>query len=171
MTNEENRHPALEREEVLKARAYAIMMHGDQTYDDEPYVVHLDAVAEILVEFGYDDTDLLVAAYLHDVIEDTEATHVDVAARFGERAAALVYAVTSEEGHPNRKTRNAATYANRTVKEPGAVTLKAADRLANVRRGGRLVGLYRKEQPAFVAALRGSGEAEPMFAALDSDLM
>jgi len=57
------------------AREFAIQKHGDQKYGDQPYVVHLDHVHEVLSRYypgimqAYRD-----AAYLHDVLEDTETT-------------------------------------------------------------------------------------------------
>lgn len=157
-------------ERVHEARVWAIEAHGDQKHGDRPYASHLDDVAGVLVEFGFGTPDFLQAAYLHDILEDTPVTYEEVVRRHGRRVAELVFAVTSEEGHPNRKARNAATYANRTIHVPGGVTLKCADRLANIRCGGREVEMYRKEHPSFTAALRGKGEAEEIWRAIDEIL-
>lgn len=69
------------------ARVYALEMHGDQMYGMHPYSHYLDAVATTLAPYG---SEAQVIGYLHDVVEDTDATLADVAARFGDRVAACV---------------------------------------------------------------------------------
>jgi GTP diphosphokinase / guanosine-3',5'-bis(diphosphate) 3'-diphosphatase len=84
---------------VARARAFAVTMHGEQLrkYCDEPYVVHLDAVVSILRSFGITAPAVLAAAYLHDTVEDTEATIQDIYDSFGEQIAELVYWLTDAE--------------------------------------------------------------------------
>jgi (p)ppGpp synthase/HD superfamily hydrolase len=53
-------------------RDLALRYHGEQRYGDHPYGVHLDAVVEILREYGHEA--LVPAGYLHDTLEDTDAT-------------------------------------------------------------------------------------------------
>src|SRR4051794_30356155 len=87
------------------ARDYAIQKHEGQLYGTEPYSVHLAAVREVLRWAGFEDGHpLATAAWLHDIVEDTAATREDVAARFGDDVAALVWAVTGVGA--NRKERN-----------------------------------------------------------------
>ncbi len=149
-----------------RARAFAVKRHGGQRYDgDKPYEFHLQAVHDVLVRFGVTDEDLLAAAWLHDVVEDTNTSRAQVAERFGDRVGELVYAVTNEPGK-NRHARHVATYP-KIAGMPGATTLKLADRIANVEQGGKLVGMYRGEQPAFRKALRAPAEAPAMWAHLD----
>lgn len=147
------------------ARAFALERHGDQRYGDEPYGVHLAEVAAVLARFAVEDPDLAIAAWLHDVVEDTDATLDDVDERFGSRIRALVDAVTMEAGD-TRAARNAATHPKIRA-TPGAVTLKLCDRIANVERGGPKRALYRSEHEAFRAALHRPGEADAMWAHLD----
>ena len=82
-----------------RARAFAVAMHGGQRrkYSDEPYVVHLDAVVGILRSFGITAPPVLAAAYLHDTVEDTEATIQDIYVSFGEEIAERVYWLTDAE--------------------------------------------------------------------------
>jgi hypothetical protein len=77
---------------VAKARAFAATKHGSQLrkYSDEPYVAHLDSVVSILRSFGITAPAVLAAAYLHDAVEDTEATIQDIYDSFGEQIAELV---------------------------------------------------------------------------------
>lgn len=154
---------------VSVARDYAIAAHGAQLYDGRSYDFHLSAVVDVLGRFDHDDPDLRAAAWLHDVVEDTEVTLEQVSASFGKRVADLVGAVTSEDGH-NRKERNALTYPKIRATE-GATALKLADRIANVEHSlkgdGRLLGMYRKEHPAFREALYVPGAHKDMWAHLD----
>jgi guanosine-3',5'-bis(diphosphate) 3'-pyrophosphohydrolase len=165
---------------------YATREHGEQLYAGNlPYTHHLAAVEAVLRRFGYGFTDwcnlhsaghcsecqdMLTAAWLHDLIEDTrdtpqEVKRKDIAEMFGERVADLVEAVTDEPG-PNRKVRKALTYP-KTRACPGAVALKLADRIANLEHGGDLVKMYRKEHEDFKRALYTPGEYEAMWAHLD----
>lgn len=110
--------------------------------------------------------DMFVAAWLHDVIEDTDTKYRDVEELFGHNVAQLVDAVTSVEG-PNRKLRNAATYQK--IRNAGiwAVRLKLADRIANVSNGGGSVKMYKDEYKDFRHALYTAGENEDLWFTLD----
>lgn len=143
-----------------RARAFAIRAHGDQKYgsgpDAPPYVVHLDAVRGVLRDFDVVGTDhvMPVAAYLHDVLEDTAVTWDDVCAEFGERVADLVNDVTGRG--PSRKARVADAYAKIINGDRASAVLKLADRIANVEAsapGSRHLALYRDEQAGFEAML------------------
>jgi (p)ppGpp synthase/HD superfamily hydrolase len=52
---------------VQRAREYALRMHGDQKYGDEPYSMHLEDVETILIEFNHISSTLRAAAWLHDL--------------------------------------------------------------------------------------------------------
>jgi (p)ppGpp synthase/HD superfamily hydrolase len=140
------------------ARAFAVERHGDQRYGERPYVTHLAAVRAVLRDFDIDGA-LGVAAWLHDVVEDTPTTRDEVAARFGPDVAALVWAVTGVG--ENRKARNADAYAKIRA-HPPAATLKLADRIANVEASATVpdkLAMYRREWEAFAQALDGLGDA------------
>lgn len=148
------------------AKFFAATKHADQKYGGLPYTHHLAAVEAVLRRFNVTDDDMLTAAWLHDVVEDTPTKLKEIAELFGERVAALVGAVTNEED-PNRKIRAMLTYPKiRSVS--GAVTLKLADRIANVENGGSLVSMYAREYDDFRRALYTPGDADPMWAHLDS---
>jgi (p)ppGpp synthase/HD superfamily hydrolase len=155
------------------AREFARAQHADQPYDGGPYDNHLAAVAAVLDRFGYESETLHTAAWLHDVVEDTETEISEVESRFGADVATLVWAVTSEPGQ-NRKERNALTYPKIRAL-PGATILKLADRIANVENGlasgSSLTQMYRKEHPAFKEALYVPGVADAMWAHLDQLLL
>ncbi len=114
------------------ARLFAIAVHGDQKYGDDPYSKHLDAVATLAAPFG---AQAITVAYLHDAVEDTSATLATIEAQFDAFIATCVGLLTDEPG-ATRKERKAKTYAKMaSVTGPTelALIVKAADRLANVR--------------------------------------
>lgn len=137
------------------AKSYATTHHvirKQQLYGVLPYTHHLAAVEAVLREYGSSD-ELLIAAWLHDIVEDTDVKIRDIEENFGSTVATLVAAVTSEPG-PNRKTRNALTYPKIRETGPEAIRLKLADRIANVCSGGSSKQMYAKEHGDFRHALR-----------------
>lgn len=143
-----------------RAKEFAITAHGEQKYGDEPYVVHLEAVRKVLADFAIEKgDDLAVAAWLHDVIEDTSVTRQEIEREFGADVAALVWAVTGVG--KNRKERSQSAYLKMQAL-PQAVTLKLADRIANCEASARnnpsLLTMYRNELPDFASALAGLGD-------------
>jgi hypothetical protein len=143
----------------IDARRFAEMMHGDQKYDSgsSPYVFHLAAVRDTIVEFGFGpggDTygeNYILGAWLHDVLEDTKATPEEVSQRFGAVTLEFVEAVTGRGR--NRKERNENAY-QKMEQRPGAIPLKLADRISNMRASkltspDKLFKMYCEEYPAF----------------------
>lgn len=154
---------------VRFAREFAAALHADQgqLYDDKPYTVHLDDVYNILLEFDVIDKDVLAAGYLHDLIEDTEIDISVIKNLFGDDIAEYVWAVTDEPGE-NRKQRKALTYPKIKANPYGGLTLKLADRIANVRysiKSGnvRMQKMYQKEMGEFEKNLRTLGLNDEMW--------
>ena len=80
--------------ELLSAFTYADNAHaGHLRKDGSTYITHPLEVAHLVAELGL-DSDSIMAALLHDTIEDTEATHEEVAKRFSPTVADLVEGVT-----------------------------------------------------------------------------
>lgn len=103
---------------------------------DQPYVLHPIVVAQVLAA-ARADTDLICAAYLHDVPEDTELTLRDIEDEFGARVARLVGGVTkaSHDEHGDKYTSDqkaATTEQAMTIAEIDICALKAADLIANL---------------------------------------
>ena len=87
-------NPTADTQRLFDAFSYADNAHSGQLRKSgEPYIIHPLAVAEIVAELEL-DSDSIIAALLHDVIEDTGASHEDIAKRFGEPVALLVEGVT-----------------------------------------------------------------------------
>ncbi len=155
-----------------KAKMQATLHHvikKGQLYGNLPYTHHLEAVERVLREFGENRIELLTAAWLHDIVEDTDYKIRDVRENFGDEVGVLVQAVTSDEG-PNRKVRNALTYPRIRAAGVDAVRLKLADRIANVRNNGGSSGMYAKEYPEFRHALfweTGDEMVQKMWTTLD----
>lgn len=89
---------------VMDAAVFAAQKHQFQRragYDKLPYMNHLLKVAEALIRIGEErDEALLLAAILHDVLEDTDATHEILAGRFGREAADIVLELTDDMNLP-----------------------------------------------------------------------
>ncbi len=170
-------------EKVFAAREFAARAHAEQKYGTEPYLVHLDEVASLCLlhlpgigtwdpaepggrRFRHLIVDCLVTAYLHDVLEDTEATRGEISALFGEEAAARAELLSDPPGK-NRKERKAALHHRLELldeREPvGAVVIgvKVMDRLANLRRSSSdspaLLEMYQRESAAFKKACFRTG--------------
>ena len=115
-----------------RAYVYAMKAHGAQTRaSGDPYFSHPLEVAAILTDLKLDDATI-VAALLHDTIEDVGVTRQELAARFGEDVASLVAEVTDDKSLP-KETRKALQVENAPHKSPRAQALSAADKIANVR--------------------------------------
>jgi guanosine-3',5'-bis(diphosphate) 3'-pyrophosphohydrolase len=130
--------PAEDLQTLAEAFAFATACHGDQLRPTgEPYERHLLEAVEVLAEgAGVRDRDVLVAALLHDVVEDTACTLEEVGDRFGPRVAELVDWVTKTDP-PDGGDSEAARlgYLRRLASAPPeAVLVKLADRLSNVQR-------------------------------------
>lgn len=111
----------------LKAARFAREAHGSQTRaGGAPYYWHPMAVARILWDNGHRDPDLLRAAYLHDVLEDTKVSSYELNKLFNWGTVTLVRAVTRPKGEPHEDY-------YRRVKAAGysAMALKLADREHN----------------------------------------
>lgn len=135
------------------ARDFAIIAHGDQMYGETPYIHHLDAVAAVVKLWGFQG-DILRAAYLHDVIEDTSVSGEQLAATFGRRVADIVWAVTGEGG--TRDERMDSIYA-KVSRHGAAAVVKLADRIANIEvaeLGSDHAARYEREDAAFTAAIK-----------------
>lgn len=81
---------------VAEALRYAVLAHGDQSYGVYPYFVHPLAVADAIPDPIEDE---LVAAMLHDVVEDTDRTLDDIIDNFGNNVSTIVGLLTKKAGN------------------------------------------------------------------------
>lgn len=119
----------------LQALLFATAAHALQVrkYSGDFYIVHPLEVRQILVENGVDDEEMLIAALLHDVPEDTEYTHEDILEFFGAAVAELVVELTDEKIEGNRAVRKEAARARLENASSRAQMVKCADFISNTR--------------------------------------
>ena len=121
---------------VLKAIRFAAEKHSDQRRKDSkqsPYINHPVQVAEALWTIAeVRDDILLVAAVLHDTIEDTATSPEEIKTQFGEEVLALVLEVTDDKSLPD-KVRKQLQVETAPYKSQRAKLLKLADKICNVR--------------------------------------
>ncbi|NLG84560.1 MAG: bifunctional (p)ppGpp synthetase/guanosine-3',5'-bis(diphosphate) 3'-pyrophosphohydrolase [Firmicutes bacterium] len=125
-------------ERVGEAFAFAAQAHAGQRRDSgEEYIQHPLEVAEILAEIGMDTTSL-VAALLHDVVEDTTVEMAEIEGRFGPEIALLVDGVTklsrlSFRSTEEQQAENLRKMFLAMAKDIRVIVIKLADRLHNMR--------------------------------------
>lgn len=130
--------PEQDVEFIHKAYALARKAHdGQSRKSGEPYIIHPIAVAGILVDLQM-DAATVAAAFLHDVVEDTEYTSEDITKQFGDTVACLVDGVT-KLGKIKLKSKEQQQAENHRkmflamAKDLRIVMIKLADRLHNMR--------------------------------------
>jgi guanosine-3',5'-bis(diphosphate) 3'-pyrophosphohydrolase len=121
---------------LLKAVAFAAEKHKDQRRKDanaSPYINHLIAVASVLAEEGnVTDEDLLVAAILHDTVEDTKTSFAELEEHFGKRVAGIVREVTDDQTLA-KEVRKRLQEEHAPHASASARQLKIADKICNIR--------------------------------------
>lgn len=153
------------------AKLLATCMHNGQKRGDEPYIKHLEDVYNVLKEFNITDESILIAGYLHDILEDTNMSATLLENIFSKEIADIVFCVTNEIGF-NRKERNLKTY-EKLRKNPKAVIVKLADRISNVRYSKKLNNsgyfqMYEREYQNFKYYLNDEVSNKAMWDCLDS---
>ncbi len=124
---------------VRKAQVYAMAAHAavgqKRKYTGEPYIVHPAEVASIVARVPGATEDMVAAAWLHDVVEDTGCTITDIHMGFGADIAALVSWLTdvSQPSDGNRKFRKAMDREHTAQAPAEAQTIKLADLISNSR--------------------------------------
>ncbi|WP_314914911.1 HD domain-containing protein [Acinetobacter harbinensis] len=122
-------------ERVLVACDYADQAHDGVTRKSgEPYILHPIAVSSILSHMRL-DTETLMAALLHDVIEDTEFSKEDITEKFGRTVAELVDGVTKLSHSSDKAYNKAASFRKilqATLQDPRVIIIKLADRYHNM---------------------------------------
>lgn len=138
---------------IERARTFALRAHVTQKYGTEfPYIIHFQTAYMVAVRFGVVDEDVLVAVWLHDILEDTVRTPVEIAGLFGDRVVSMVTRVTDPTGM-TRKEKHAISYP--IIKEdPNARIIKLCDRISHLEFGGNKVSMYRKEHNFFKSSLQ-----------------
>jgi guanosine-3',5'-bis(diphosphate) 3'-pyrophosphohydrolase len=121
---------------VIKAMAFAAEKHRNQRRKDveaSPYINHPIALADLLANEGDVGAEVvLVAAILHDTIEDTETSMEELVAQFGQQVAGIVAEVTDDKGLPKaERKRRQVEHASQI--SANAKLVKLADKICNLR--------------------------------------
>lgn len=121
---------------LLEALDFAAQRHSAQRRkgpDAAPYVNHLIEVATLVANVAQvDDVEVLMAAVLHDVLEDTPTTSVEVTQRFGPRVCRLVEALSDDKSLPRQRRREIAL-AELPQMEALVKVVKLADLTSNIK--------------------------------------
>ena len=123
---------------VKQAKLFATQAHQRighrRKYTKQPYEVHLREVGKIIASVT-DDPQMIAAAWLHDTVEDTAATHRDIEQNFGPEVGQLVKELTdiSKPSDGNRAIRKALDREHLRHASPRAKTIKLADLCDNTR--------------------------------------
>lgn len=128
-------------EKVLAACDFADLAHtGITRKSGEPYILHPIAVSCILANMRL-DAETLMAALLHDVIEDTQYTKEDITEKFGLTVGELVDGVTKLSQSSDKEYNKAASFRKilqATLQDPRVIIIKLADRYHNMTTLGAL---------------------------------
>lgn len=124
---------------ILRAAEYAADKHRKQRRKGRkkrPYIGHCIEVAALIANVGkVDDANILAAAMLHDVVEDTKITREEIAREFGPEIDALVAEVTDDKTL-DKKKRKQLQIEHAPHLSYGAKIIKIADKISNVREIG-----------------------------------
>lgn len=121
---------------LLSALAFAAHKHRDQRRKDliaSPYINHPIGLANVLAnEAGVDDERILIAAVLHDTIEDTETTEQELIREFGNEVAVIVLEVTDDKTLSKAERKQLQIEHAATISQQ-AKLVKLADKICNLR--------------------------------------
>ena len=130
--------PSADLSHVREAFDFARLAHGDQKRKDgTPFITHPLAAAEIIAEMSLDE-ESIIAALLHDTVEDTGITHEDIEKKFGTEVAELVEGVTkltrvTYSNKEDEQMENLRKMLIAMAKDIRVILIKLADRLHNMR--------------------------------------
>ena len=121
---------------LLCAISFAATKHRDQRRKDlaaSPYINLPIALANVLAnEAGIDDERVLIAAVLHDTVEDTETAEQELVKEFGQEIAGIVLEVTDDKALPKAERKRLQVEHAGTISRR-AKLVKLADKICNLR--------------------------------------
>ncbi len=153
----------MSRESFIEAEAalFAADAHQGKRYGRHPYTYHLRAVRQVCDDFKLDHISCVVA-WLHDTIEDTWVTTVNIVELFGDDVGRRVWAMT---GVGDTRDLRVQSWHAKLRACPDAAVVKLADRIANVEEcvktnNRKFIAMYQAEQLAFSKLLCDTGTVE-----------
>jgi len=126
-------------EMVSRAHMFAACAHAacgqKRKYTEMPYIVHPEEVVQILTLHGVVDPYILSAAYMHDVLEDTQVTEAEMRRWFPTKVVDLVLEVTdvSKKEDGNRDVRKTIDREHIALASKNGMLIKLADLISNTR--------------------------------------
>jgi len=120
---------------IREALAKATEAHAGQVRNGSggmPYIEHPLAVADLVAEHGFGD-EVVAAALLHDVVEDSETTVEELRQSFGEPVAGLVAVLSDDESIADYRERKREHRTRVAAVDGDALAIYAADKLTNTR--------------------------------------
>lgn len=125
---------------ICDAVCFSARKHSEQTRKDPeqtPYIIHPIGVADSILTLGeVNDPDILIAALLHDTVEDTKTSFEEIREAFGPEVEGYVRELTDDKSLP-KEVRKQLQIENASHKSDGAATVKLADKLYNLTDLGR----------------------------------
>jgi guanosine-3',5'-bis(diphosphate) 3'-pyrophosphohydrolase len=122
--------------QILAAASFAADKHRGQKRkgsDGQPYINHPLEVASLLANVGkINDADVIVAALLHDTVEDCGVTYAEIESKFGKKVADYVLEVTDDKSLP-KADRKRLQVEHAPHLSHGAKQVKLADKISNIR--------------------------------------
>ena len=118
---------------IVKCADFAAIKHKDQRRKDEfatPYINHPIGVAYYLTDNGVTDPNVIMAALLHDTVEDTDTTLEEIEKEFGKEVAGIVDEVSDDKSLPKAE-RKRLQVVHAPHKSHSAKLVKLADKLYN----------------------------------------
>lgn len=123
-------------QQVIEATRFAARQHRQQRRkgaEQDPYINHpLELLNMLANDAGIDDPVVLLAALLHDTVEDTDTTFKDLEARFGAEVAQVVQELTDDKSLP-KATRKQLQVEHASHMSDRAKLVKLADKTSNLR--------------------------------------
>lgn len=120
---------------VFEATQFAVTSHHGQLRGDgkTPYVNHVIDVGRRVFEAGYTDPEVIVAALLHDTIEDTQVTPAEIKSRFGARVSEMVLDLTLPKAIGRDWRAKEAHQIRKMLEMPDeGIAIKIADKTSNL---------------------------------------
>lgn len=150
---------SLERKAKNFAKQHHVAINQVRKYTSEPYINHPAAVVEIVRSIVHTDA-MIAAAWLHDTVEDTDATLNDIQLHFGDEVANLVEMLTdvSRPADGNRAVRKLIDLQHTAKASATAKTIKLADLIENsfsiVERDRAFAQVYLREKRLLLEVLK-----------------
>lgn len=159
--------------DLLDKISWIVSCHDDTNhkYDNLRYIVHLKRVVDYVTKYIHHIPPqwheiITLAAWGHDLIEDTRVSYNDVKEKLGEQVADIIYALTNEKGK-TRKERAGDKYYTEMKLVKYAPFIKICDRLANAsyskENGDSMLNRYKEEHIVFMEIFEEYYEYQDMF--------